>query len=148
MRNFKFRKLFVTTNYALKIAKEYYPKDKYNHAIRVCNYVHEMNVCGIISDEYVTNCLILAIMHDLLEDTDYTGAELPIYLYSSLNLLTKPKDMNYIDYIKRIKDSCCTPSGLCAWYVKLADMKDHLAQTETLTDRLKEKYLAAMPYLL
>ncbi|MDF2885564.1 MAG: hypothetical protein K0R54_6138, partial [Clostridiaceae bacterium] len=29
-----------------------------------------------------------------------------------------------------------------------ADMKDHLAQTETLTDKLKEKYLKALPYLL
>lgn len=35
-----------------------------------------------------------------------------------------------------------------AYWVKLADMKDHLAQTDTLTDKLKDKYLTALPYLL
>ena len=34
------------------------------------------------------------------------------------------------------------------YWVKIADMKDHLAQTDTLTDKLKEKYIEALPYLL
>ena len=34
------------------------------------------------------------------------------------------------------------------YWVKIADMRDHLEQTDTLTDKLKEKYLAALPYLL
>ena len=54
--------------------------------------------------------------------------------------------MDYIEYIKRIKKWADTRQE--AYWVKLADMKDHLAQTETLTDKLKEKYLAALPYLL
>lgn len=36
----------------------------------------------------------------------------------------------------------------CAYYVKLMDVKDHLMQRETLTDKLKNKYTEALSYLL
>jgi hypothetical protein len=87
-------------------------------------------------------------MHDLIEDTEYTGSELPENFYKALKLLTKPKEQDYIEYIKNIKDTSNTDWRICAYWVKLADMKDHLAQTDTLTDKLKEKYLNALPYLL
>lgn len=88
-------------------------------------------------------------MHDLIEDTKYSsggfGAEYS-YFEECLNLLTRPKDMDYLKYIKKIRDfSNIRPE---AYWVKMADMKDHLSQTETLTDNLKEKYLKALPYLL
>lgn len=35
-----------------------------------------------------------------------------------------------------------------AYWVKIADMKDHLIQTATLTDKLKEKYLRGLAILL
>ena len=38
--------------------------------------------------------------------------------------------------------------GKCAWWVKIADMKDHLAQRDTLTEKLRDKYLEALPHLL
>lgn len=99
--------------------------------------------------EYKEECLALAVMHDLWEDTDYPrGCGLGEYFEKALNLLTKPKDMDYIEYIKKIRDTACTNWRMCAWWVKLADMKDHLAQTETLTEKLRDKYLAALPYLL
>ena len=85
-------------------------------------------------------------MHDLKEDTDWSGGGLSKHFNDCLDWLTKPKDMDYIEYIKRIKKWADTRQE--AYWVKLADMKDHLAQTETLTDKLKEKYLAALPYLL
>lgn len=34
------------------------------------------------------------------------------------------------------------------YWVKIADMKDHLSQKETLTERLKEKYLEGLVILL
>lgn len=135
----------TSVSYALKMAKQYYPKDKYDHVIRVMNYVAENEM---IPYEYRDDCIALAIMHDLIEDTEYTGSDLPNNMYQALKILSKPKDEDYITYIKRIKEYSGTMWGMCAYWVKLADMKDHLAQTDTLTDRLKDKYLKALPYLL
>lgn len=135
----------TSVSYALKMAKQYYPKDKYDHAIRVMGYVAENEM---IPYDHKDDCIALAIMHDLIEDTEYTGSGLPQNMYKALKVLSKPKDEDYIAYIKRIKECNHTDWGMCAYWVKLADMKDHLAQTETLTDRLKDKYLKALPYLL
>lgn len=135
----------INVPYALQMAKQYYSKDKYDHAIRVMVYVAENE---IIPYEYRNDCIALAIMHDLIEDTEYTGAELSDNVYKALKILSKPKEQNYIEYIKNIKLHINTPWGMCAYWVKLADMKDHLSQRETLTDRLRDKYLEALPYLL
>ena len=135
----------VTMAYALKMAKKYYPKDKYDHTIRVMQYVADNEM---IPQQYREDCLVLAVMHDLIEDTEYLGNTLPENTNKALNLLTKPKDKDYIEYIKEIRDTSHINWRMCAWWVKLADMKDHLAQTETLTEKLRDKYLAALPYLL
>jgi (p)ppGpp synthase/HD superfamily hydrolase len=135
----------IKISYALKVAKQYYTKDKYDHAMRVADYIVENE---IIPYEYQDECVALAFMHDLIEDTEYTGSGLPENFYKALKLLTKPEEQDYIEYIKNIKDTGHTNWRMCAYWVKLADMKDHLSQTETLTDRLKEKYLKALPYLL
>lgn len=131
--------------YALKMAKEYYTEDKYNHAMRVMEYVAENEM---IPFEYKDDCIALALMHDLIEDTKYTGAELPDNMYKALKILSKSKEEDYITYIKHIKEHNVTKWGMCAYWVKLADMKDHLTQRETLTDKLRDKYLEALPYLL
>lgn len=135
----------IKVSSALRIAKEHYPEDKYKHALRVMQYVAENDM---IPYEYKDECIALAIMHDLIEDTEYSGSGLPENFYKALQLLTKPKDKDYIDYIKELKNTGYTNWRMCAYWVKLADMKDHLAQTETLTDKLKDKYLKALPYLL
>ena len=136
----------VRLTYALRMAKKYYKPETYNHALRVMQYVADNET---IPYEYQEDCLALAVMHDLLEDTDYPrGCGLGDNFSDALDLLTKPIDKDYIKYIKEIKDTKYTNWRMCAWWVKLADMKDHLAQTDTLTDKLKEKYLAALPYLL
>jgi len=130
--------------YALRMAKEYYEPDTYDHALRVAAYVADNEM---IPDEDMDNCISLAIMHDLLEDTKYRYDDnLSGDFNDCLELLTKPKNMNYAEYIKKIKENYIDFPEV--YWVKLADMKDHLSQTETLTDKLKEKYLAALPYLL
>ena len=130
--------------YALKVAKKYYPKDKYDHAIRVANYVAEND---LIPDDKMDSCIALAIMHDLLEDTEYQiNSGLETFFNNCLKLITKPKEQDYIEYIKCIREHATTHN--LTYWVKLADMKDHLAQTETLTEKLRDKYLAALPYLL
>lgn len=132
-------------SYALQMAKKYYSKETYNHALRVMQYVAENDM---IPYEYKDDCVALAIMHDLIEDTEYKPSGLLENFRNALLLLSKPKDMDYIDYIKNIKNTGCTNWRMCAYWVKLADIKDHLAQKETLTDKLKEKYLNALVYLL
>lgn len=134
-------------SYAMKMAKKYHEESKFNHVIRVATYVSEN---GMIPSNKKDFCFELALMHDLLEDTDYPRGALSGMNYDGfikcMELLTKAKEEDYITYIKRIKDN--SDSYPEAYWVKLADMKDHLAQTETLTDKLKDKYLKALPYLL
>ncbi len=131
--------------YAMRMAKEYYDEKTYAHAARVAQYVAENNM---IPESKMDDCIALAWMHDLKEDTDWSGCfgSENEQFEKCLDWITKPKDMDYIEYIKRIREWADTRQE--AYWVKLADMKDHLAQTDTLTDKLKEKYLAALPYLL
>lgn len=92
----------VRLTYALRMAKEYYKPETYDHALRVMQYVADNET---IPYEYQEDCLALAVMHDLWEDTDYPrGCGLGKNFYNALNLLTKPKDKDYIEYIKDIKD--------------------------------------------
>ena len=130
--------------YALRMAKRYYETETYEHALRVAANVADNN---IIPDSKMDLCISLAIMHDLIEDTNYGEFnDVPLALKHGMKNITKRRDEDYISYIKNIvnnKDTC--PE---AWWVKLADMKDHLAQTETLTEKLRDKYLTALPYLL
>lgn len=141
--------------YALRMAKQYYEPKTYDHAIRVATYVAEN---PMIPNEIMDDCIALGIMHDLIEDTDYEKrAKDDLYnpnsnltkdkhFFNCLSFLTKEVGEDYIGYIKKIKEvSDDMPE---VYWVKLADMKDHLAQTETLTEKLRDKYLAALPYLL
>ena len=135
----------VSVAQAIRIATEYYDKEGLSHAMRVMQNVANNE---IIPKEYEEDCLALAILHDLIEDTEFKPVYLPENFTKALKLLSKPKDMDYVEYIKNIRNTSCTDWRECAWWVKLADMKDHLSQTDTLTDRLKNKYLTALPYLL
>lgn len=130
--------------YALRTAKQYYKPKTYEHALRVAGYVAENN---LIPHKEMDDCIALAIMHDLLEDTDYKiETWIPEYFSRCLEEITQKEGEEYIEYIKRLRSNADTLTPV--YWVKIADMKDHLAQTETLTDKLKEKYLAALPYLL
>lgn len=129
---------------ALRIAKKHYSQDKLDHVLRVATYVAENR---FIPYDLIDECVALALMHDLLEDTEFNPRYLPDNFRSALLLLTKPSDISYDEYCKRFKKDFTDPY-LCAYWVKLADMKDHLSLTDTLTDKLKEKYLSGLRYLL
>lgn len=135
----------VKVSSALRMAKEHYDEETYNHALRVMQYVAENEM---IPYEYKDDCVALAIMHDLIEDTEYNGSGLPENFKNALKLLTKPKDKDYIEYIKDIRNTGYTNWRVCTYWVKLADIKDHLLQRETLGERRKEKYLNALAHLL
>lgn len=138
--------------YAYQQAEKFYDKETYDHTVRVANYVMTNDM---IPEDRRETCVALAIMHDLLEDTKYVppsyGSQsakevgYTNYFDRCLNYLTN-RGKRYTEYIKNIKVQSCDYPEI--WWVKLADMKDHFMQKDTLTDALKEKYLEALPYLL
>lgn len=134
---------------AIKVARKYYDIDTYYHAMRVAAYVANDNT---IPEDKRERCVILAIMHDLQEDTsfNYYSDDVPLsydlYIDSCLDLLTIDEDDSYETYLQKIRNNYNSYPE--AYWVKMADMKDHLSETETLTDELKEKYLKALPCLL
>lgn len=132
----------------IKLCRDNYDEKTFNHAVRVANYAVE-NVMSQQIDKDTLYCL--ALCHDLLEDTTVTCEDINKcinmglgFIKEVLESLTKNKEEDYIDYIQRLKKE----NNFFAYIIKLADMKDHLMQTETLTDKLKEKYWKALPYLL
>lgn len=134
---------------AISIAEKYYPKKKLQHALRVANYAMEIAAfdkrCENGEDDII---FAIAILHDLVEDTEYTKEQLikdfGHLIADSVIHLTKLPEEEYGDYIKDIVNS----NDFRAFIVKKADMKDHLAQTETLTDKLKEKYFPVIQYFI
>lgn len=86
----------------------------------------------VMENVEATECKILAVLHDVLEDCDIAADELieagiPAYLVEKLTILTKQKGEPYFDYIDRVK------SDELARLVKLGDLKDNMN-----LDRLKE----------
>lgn len=130
--------------HAFRMAAKYYDEKTLNHALRVAIYVSRNE---LIPDEDMCDCIALALMHDLLENTEYEIDNKSSERFNRcLQLLTKDDSEDYIEYIKRIHDNANQYRP--AYWVKIADMKDHLMLKETLTDKLKAKYLGALPYLL
>ena len=132
----------------IKLCYDNYDEKTMAHVLRVADYAF---TSPLTLQVFIENLYVVAICHDLLEDTNVTLEDIKNIIgdkntkvLDALYLLTKPKDMDYIEYIKKIKQS----NNLLAYCVKLADMKDHLTQSETLTEKLKEKYWNAIPYLL
>ncbi len=138
-----------TINQAKALAEKYHNSSTYKHVCRVADYIAE---CPGVPDAMRNDCIVLAYMHDLVEDTDFVESE----IYKNLNdavkmaltLVTKGKNESYDEYCQKLRNNSGMGPGKMAWLVKLADMKDHLNQTETLSERRKEKYLSGLRFLL
>lgn len=134
------------------IAKRYYDEKTYEHVARVAAFTREDPRIMLHEADFRDFCYALAICHDLFEDTDCPQDTFDEELTRGIDILTKKSDESYAEYCERIsmRDSeyFMDDVELAAWHVKLADMKDHLTQTATLTDRLEKKYLEGMAYLL
>lgn len=93
----------------------------------------------------------IAMLHDIIEDTDITAKELLEMGFSkdvvnAVVILTKPEDMDYFDYIARIK------TNEKAVKVKLADLADNMRIDRIQNPMEKdfkrlEKYKKAMEFL-
>lgn len=66
---------------AAKIAGKYYDNKTFNHVVRVVDYVVKNPAIPIYLQE---DCVCLAYMHDLLEDTNYDPKDLPLYFRKAL----------------------------------------------------------------
>ena len=133
----------------ISLCSRYYKPATFHHCLRVAKYVVN-NVCLRNDDEKET-AYIVALCHDLLEDTTVKLEEIQMatgyshgFLSNVIDALTQKEDEPYIDYIKRLKQN----HSPYPYIIKLADMKDHLMQKDTLTEQLKEKYWVALPELL
>ena len=97
---------------------------------------HPFHVAEQMSDE---NTTIVALLHDVVEDTDLTLEDIRNYGFNeevlqALSLMTHEKDVPYFDYIKRLA------SNDIARTVKIADL-EHNSDLSRL-DEVKESDLA------
>lgn len=88
----------------------------------------------------------VAFLHDVIEDTQATTEDLcalgfPEEVVQAVELLTRPHNLTYGEYIARLAQS----GNRVAVRVKLADIADHLEPVVgfQLPDSLRERYLAA-----
>ena len=114
----------------------------YQHTLRVVEYAEQI---ALRDRANVPMCKVAAYLHDVLEDSDrYSKIEIAqlfgFPILEIVELLTHNKEEDtYEEYIDKIFQGCAE-----AIVVKRADMKDHLLQKETLTPKLKEKYLGVL----
>ncbi len=134
---------------AKKLAKKYLDEKTYLHSERVARYTEENRM---IPSHLKERCVALAWLHDIWEDSGCGTQEISLLdpqrlLLKYMKYITHGKDEeSYEDYIISIKNvQTIYPE---VWWVKLADMKDHLSQRETLTKRLLDKYTKALAILL
>ncbi|MDE6424705.1 MAG: HD domain-containing protein [Ruminococcus sp.] len=114
------------TNKAMRIA---YNAHHGQYDINGVPYIfHPYHVAEQMTDE-ITTCV--ALLHDVVEDTDVTIEELeqvfPAEVTEPLKLLTHDDGTEYLDYIERIK------TNPVARTVKLADIA-HNSDTSRITD--------------
>lgn len=134
----------------LELCKKYYSKEKLEHTKRVALHVPVIGKLFSPRQKDWDGVICLALAHDLYEDTAIErGKYFDDKFERNLLLLTRDKNTKYTNYISNIRAAALADENyLAAYIVKLADMWDHLNQTETLTDKRKEKYIKALPYLL
>lgn len=86
---------------------------------------HPFHVAEQMTDE---NSTIVALLHDVVEDTEYTLEDLQSFGFSNavieaVALLTHEPDVPYVDYLEKIKENALAKT------VKLADIMHNSDQT-------------------
>lgn len=106
---------------------------------------HPFHLAEQMKDEATT---IAALLHDVIEDTDYTMADLekmgfPADVLEALELLTHNDDTPYMEYVAKIKDNPIAKA------VKLADLEHNsdLSRLDFVDEKAlkrREKYRQAI----
>lgn len=110
---------------------------------------HPFHLAEQMQDEVTTT---VALLHDVVEDTEYTFADLsemgfPPVVLDALRLLTHDDTVPYMDYVREVKKNPVAAA------VKLADLRHNsdLSRMDEVTEKVlarREKYLQAMQLLL
>lgn len=97
------------------------------------------------------DAVIVALLHDVVEDTDYTFDDIKELGFSkcvieALELMTHDKSVPYMDYVAKIKNNPIAKA------VKIADLKHNsdLSRLDVVDDKARkrvEKYAAAIKLL-
>ena len=118
------------------------PQSIKEHSKRVA-FLTEYYTAGL-EDKITIKCFVVGLLHDLLEDTEFTAKDIDDKnVRETVVILTRKANETYFEYIQRIIDS----DNKYAYFVKLADISDHLLQIETLTSSLKDRYEKALRML-
>lgn len=121
----------------------------YDDALKLATKLHKGQLRKYSGDEYITHPIavanrfhdeshkIVAILHDVIEDTDFTIECLKEYgfnneIVKSIDILTKKENQDYLDYILLVK------SDKIARRVKIEDLKHNLSDLKD--GCLKAKY--------
>lgn len=144
-----------------ELCKNFYQDNTYIHSFQVCEIVIKILYKDMHLDEYYF-LQAIAYGHDLLEDTLFAKEEdiskFDEDFIKAISYLTRDKKKeSYKDYIVKIKtfyeDSKSKSEyekklAEAVYYVKLADLFDHLSRIKTLKPSLKKRYLEALDILL
>ena len=109
---------------------------------------HPFHVAEQMTDEATT---IVALLHDVVEDTDYTLEDLAAEgfgkdILEAVALMTHEDDVPYLDYVAKLKDNPIARA------VKLADLAHNsdlsrIGEVDEETRERLEKYKKAMELL-
>ncbi len=104
---------------------------------------HPLRVMGMFLQPEEADERIVAVLHDVVEDTDVTLASLtdlgyPARIVDALDAISRCSQETYHDYIERVA------LNSLATRVKLADLRDNLDErrhsTRSLSDETRRKY--------
>lgn len=127
---------------ALAFAKVYHKGQFRND--RVTPYInHPIKVAGFFEDDYLKS---LAVLHDVLEDTDAKEDDIKNKfgsdLLKDLKLLTHSWDDKYMEYINKIKES----GSDAVIKVKIADIVSNLSDDPT--EKQIKKYFDTLMFII
>ena len=137
----------------IRFCEKHYDAETFAHAMRVAC------ISTTLSDhEDRGNFFVVALCHDLIEDTEVTLDDLRMVLSSNssynddytycirdIECVTRNKETEtYHEYITRIKKDISYDTTI----IKIADLKDHLEQKDGLKESLKDRYVDALCELL
>ncbi len=110
---------------------------------------HPYHIAEQLDEEYD---VCVALLHDVVEDTEVTLEELetagfPKEVVEAVGLMTRDKETNYLDYVRRLK------SNPIAKKVKLLDLAHNTDPTRLVEDKEKsasllDRYAKAKAILL
>lgn len=109
--------------------------------------LHPLAVCHAGKTELEK---VVGLLHDVVEDTDWTFEMLADNGISetaieAVRLLTKDKDIPYMDYVRAI----CESGNVLAIQVKINDLKNNIQRgTASGIERLVQKHTNALNYII